>query len=376
MLYEAIVIGAGLSGLTAAARLVREHGLDKSRVLVVEGGDRIGGRLLQEHGLDLGAAWSWPSNDRALASLLGELGAVTMSQHVSGMSLGEGGRGPVQEVGRDQSPSGGGSVRIVGGAGSLPGKLEMLAGVDVRVGSPVSGISVTADGEGVDVAVGDETLRAKAVVVAVPPRSVEAGIVFEPPLPEERRRAMAETATWMSNTGKVCLRFDKANRFWTDKGLNGCFFSQRGPLRQVWDNSDGDSAALCGFVFDDDLRHLESEEAFEASPIMAQLERAFGPEVHSHIGRSFQSWREHFPADAKAAERQRRTRETPYGHSVLRAVHQGRVFFASSETTPNENGHMEGAVLSGNRVAQEVAAMLGSKAGRTDVQGDARAEAC
>ena len=58
MIYDAIVIGAGISGLAAAHKLMAE-GLN---VLVLEARDRLGGRIHTDHRLgfpvDLGASWA------------------------------------------------------------------------------------------------------------------------------------------------------------------------------------------------------------------------------------------------------------------------------------------------------------------------------
>jgi monoamine oxidase len=46
-----------------------------------------------------------------------------------------------------------------------------------------------------------------------------------------------------------------------------------------------------------------------------------------------------------------------YGHQLLRAQHMDRIVFAGTETEA-ENGHMEGALLSGKRAANEAHAIL------------------
>ncbi len=55
MASTAVVIGAGISGLSVADQLIRA-GLT---VTVLEARDRVGGRLLGSP-LDLGASWFWP----------------------------------------------------------------------------------------------------------------------------------------------------------------------------------------------------------------------------------------------------------------------------------------------------------------------------
>ncbi|MEL6985876.1 MAG: FAD-dependent oxidoreductase, partial [Actinomycetota bacterium] len=87
MAVDAVVVGAGMAGLTAARVL---HDQARS-VLVVESRDRVGGRLLTTSGadgapLDLGATWFWPGETR-VAALLQELGQPVHPQHLAGDAI-------------------------------------------------------------------------------------------------------------------------------------------------------------------------------------------------------------------------------------------------------------------------------------------------
>jgi monoamine oxidase len=83
---DVIVIGAGLSGLAAAARL-RAAG---KRVRVLEARERVGGRTytVDFHGgpVDLGGQWVGPTQTRVLA-LVDELGLELVPQHRAGQRL-------------------------------------------------------------------------------------------------------------------------------------------------------------------------------------------------------------------------------------------------------------------------------------------------
>lgn len=83
---DVVVVGAGLSGLTAACRLATAG----ASVLVLEARGRVGGRLWSERlggaVFDRGGQWIGPTQER-LARLARELGVVVFPTHTAGRKL-------------------------------------------------------------------------------------------------------------------------------------------------------------------------------------------------------------------------------------------------------------------------------------------------
>ena len=83
---DVVVIGAGLSGLTAARRSASLG----AEVMVLEARDRVGGRTLsvEAHGavFEHGAQWIGPTQSRVHA-LARELGVATFPQHHAGTKV-------------------------------------------------------------------------------------------------------------------------------------------------------------------------------------------------------------------------------------------------------------------------------------------------
>src|SRR5437588_8425649 len=84
---DAVVIGAGLAGLSAA-RILAAADID---VVVLEARNRVGGRIYTRPAgdgtlLDLGAQWIGPTQDR-LAALAAEVGVSTFQSYDSGDNI-------------------------------------------------------------------------------------------------------------------------------------------------------------------------------------------------------------------------------------------------------------------------------------------------
>lgn len=130
---DVAVVGAGISGLVTATRLI-EAGLTCA---VLESRDRVGGRLLTHHSpagrFDLGATWFFPGEPR-VAALIEELGVPTHAQHLSGDAMYHV-PGGAQRM--DGNPIDVVSGRFSHGAASLAERLADRLGDAVSLRTPV-----------------------------------------------------------------------------------------------------------------------------------------------------------------------------------------------------------------------------------------------
>lgn len=165
--------------------------------------------------------------------------------------------------------------------GSATVALTLAAGLrDVRLSTAVSRVSIGSSGGLVTTAAG-ETLRADAVVLAVPSgpaRDLDIEGVSEPRLTSLRRQRHAWAA-------KLVAAYDRP--FWRDRGQNGLAESE-GVLGSTWPQQDGVLSALvpperyAAFVATDpDTRTREA---------LAQLAALFGDEALAPLGTWTRLW--------------------------------------------------------------------------------------
>ncbi len=342
---DVVVVGAGIAGLSTAATLT-SAGL---RVRCLEARDRVGGRLESVPAraggrLDLGASWSWEGEHR-VAALLARLGLASHAQHLTGDALYDAPPG-VQRL--QGNPIDVPAFRYTGGAQSLPEALAAtLAPGTVALGTPVRGVS--ADGGGVRVDLDDGPLHAAHVVLAVPPALAVATLAL-PDLDDDVRDVAARTPVWMGATTKVVVEYPSP--FWREAGLAGAGVSHLGPLRELHDLSgpDGSPAALFGFV-----PGAAGAPTVRPQDVVDQLVRMFGPRAAAPLQVLVREWRtqpwtsppevEHLDGFAL------------FGHPLLtRPTLAGRLHWASTETSTESPGHVEGALAAAERTVAAISA--------------------
>lgn len=339
---DVIVIGAGIGGL-ASARELSAKGLN---VIVLEARDRIGGRVFTEskYGLDLGATWYWPSEPR-ITSLVSELGLKTFPQHISGDALYQTQDG-VQRI--EGNPIDVYSGRFTHGAQSLAQALaDDLASEAIRLNEPVLQIQSTE--KEVHVKSKSTTYSAQNVVLAVPPALAVTSIEFTPSLSGQLHKLARITPVWMGAITKVVAMYSEP--FWRDDGLAGSAISYVGPMREVHDLSgpEGQPAALFGFAPPTKVgQPTPSKEA-----LLEQLAALFGPRAKEINELYINDWRnEEFTSPPQV---ERLNTFEAFGHSAYSEPQMyGRVHWASTETAPENPGHIEGALAAAERAVKNI----------------------
>lgn len=407
--FDVCIVGAGLSGAYAAHLL----GLSGKTVAIFDSRDRVGGRLLTAgggSGGDLGGAWVWPDSEYTMKQFMKGMNIETSPMHLDGDAVyrAPDGNRHVLPPGssRRYAACGDGAVRISGGAASMVEGLlrrrRASGGGDktdnhpsLHLGRRVVRVERDDDDDGVSVIYlesksndtgEDETssIRCRAAILAGPPKVLANTIDFHPPLPKNKMDSMLATPTWMEEYGKVDVSF--AINWWRSHDMSGISIDQRGAVSTWWEAySDEARPSLAGFVTSrgaeelqgmierpeslhdyilDSLCNLYGVDAAGMGMRRDAMDTTSGGTVDGDglvvkkggVTVTYKSWlRDPNTNPPSCSKVDVTTRD--YGNRHLRQS-VGPLFFAGTETS-HGSGHMEGAIISARRAADEVMQYLG-----------------
>lgn len=350
-----VIVGGGLAGLCAARRLHRAG----APFELLEARDRFGGRVLSvdergaaSDGFDLGASWIWPDMQPMVADLVAALGLPVFAQHADGDVLFErtAQEAPARYPAMAQGPM---SMRLAGGTGALADALVRgLPATSLRLDTRVAALALESDGIDVRfVADGgaERSIRASHVVLALPPRLIEARLAFSPAIDATTARRWRATPTWMAPHAKVFALY--ARPFWRDAGLSGMAQSLVGPLVEIHDATTASGqAALFGFV---GLRAAQraalGQDALIAASLQ-QLARLFGPRAAEPTRTLFKDWAAD-PLTATAADQTPGEHPEPDPRPWITGAWHRHLSLIGSETGATHPGYLAGAIEAAARVA-------------------------
>jgi monoamine oxidase len=243
--------------------------------------------------------------------------------------------------------------RIIGGAQQISERLAVTFGPD-RVSLNTVVHAIRQDSTGVTVEAGSKAFRARCVVVTVPP-SIAGRIRYEPCLTVTRGQIHDRIA--MGSTVKVLATYNRA--FWRERGLSGEAVGTSGMVSVAFDNTshDGSVPCLLAFVVGAAVRRFATMSRDERrEQLLNELARFFGPEAKAPLEYAELDW-----------GTEEYSRGCPFGNfppgvvsvcgEALRAP-VGRIHWAGTETARECMGYMEGALESGDRVAEEILAAM------------------
>ena len=353
---DVLIVGAGLSGLVAARQLVKA-GLS---VQILEARSRIGGRILTvaaddgEGAFDLGPAWFWGHHTK-VQQLMVELDVQAFEQHETGVGVYD--HGPNQQPQLFRPPPMAPSYRFVGGVHQLTERLAaQLPAEAIQLDVVAQTLTMIEDGVQISAEIDQSvtTFTARHVILTLPPRLIPATLTFNPALPANVVAAMNDTMTWMGQAMKVVLLYERP--FWRERGLSGFGFSHAGPVNEFRDHSsaDGAVAALFGWVGDhSSARQLSVADRRQA--IIDQATRLYGPAAAAPLHYAECNWAQQPFTTAADAPLQTATEHPQYGDPRLQTpAFDGHLHFAGTEVSPVNGGYLDGAIVSAERVVQQI----------------------
>lgn len=337
--YDVIIIGAGLTGLTLAYLLSNQD----TKVLIVEARDRLGGRIytLDENKsqIEMGATWLG-SKHQSLINLLGKLHINYFPQQIGEHAIYEAiSTSPPYLATLPHNPDP--TLRITNGSISLINSLAgQLTNTQINLGEKV--ISIKKIDKHLQLTGTGNNYKAKYVISTLPPNLFINTITCAPELPNKVSELCQSTHTWMSESIKIALSYDKP--FWRQEGLSGTVFSNVGPIPEMYDHSNfqDNTYALMGFL--NGNYHISQKKQRKAL-VLNQLRKYYGNIVDSYLNYHEQVWNQesetYFPYSKPILPHQNNGDQL-YQQSYL----DNSLLIAGTETAKSYPGYMEGAIIS------------------------------
>ena len=350
-MYDVLIIGGGLSGLTTAYQLQKQD----ITVKVLEAQSRLGGRIETIFGqnqtpMEMGATW-FGKEHRNLHGLLSELSIPFFEQHTEGIALFEtlSFEPPQQYFVPSNTHS---AFRVQGGTAQIISALQHKIGLEnIVVNCKITHIEEQING----IKVSDSAVHSyisKKIILALPPKLAVHTIEFTPELPPTLSEIMQHTQTWMSGSVKFSVEYKTA--FWLDNNFSGNVFSQTGIASEMYDHSHCEIGkfALKGFLNGSALHYSKAERQ---AKVIAQLTHYFGNSAQEFLSYNDKIWNDDYiDVDGPFLPAHHNNGCPEYAKSYM----NDKLFFAGTETSEVFGGYMDGAIIAANACAKRVLASI------------------
>lgn len=243
--------------------------------------------------------------------------------------------------------------RVVGGMQQVSIRMAAALGDDVILDAPVRTVRWNSDGATV-FADGDIEVRAKRVVLAVPP-NLYSRISYDPPLP--RRQHQMHQHQSLGLVIKVHAVYDTP--FWREDGLSGTGFGASEIVQEVYDNTNHEDSrgTLVGFVSDakaDAMFELDEQE--RRAKILESIAHYLGPKATEPVVYYESDWgSEEWTRGAYAASFDLGGLHR-YGKDSRTPV--GPIHFSCSDIAAEGYQHVDGAIRMGHRTAADIVSRI------------------
>lgn len=239
--------------------------------------------------------------------------------------------------------------RMLGSTYTLVDGLAEALGSKVIVDSPVQRVTTT--GDRVTVEAGKHTIEARYVIVTASPTH-RSTIEFTPALPEPH---YGLSRSWrLGALSKAFVAYDRP--FWRDEGLSGEGMSDDETVFLTFDVSPGADGPGVLMAFCDARGFDAYDEEERRGRVMKHLVHLYGERARHSVDYTDFSWGNDVFAPGGPNPALAPKTWTGFGRFLREPV--GLVHWAGTETADETSGTMNGAILSGGRAANEVAARL------------------
>jgi monoamine oxidase len=339
-----IIIGAGLTGLTLAYYL-RDQNVE---VILLEARERLGGRIYTKQNpdtapIELGATWISKQHTEIL-ELLSELEQNVFEQKFGDSAIYEPiSTSPFQLVSLPKTDDT--SYRVKNGTQQIIERLvSKLDPNQIYTGQAIK--SIRKKGNTIIAKSNTHEFEASIIISTLPPLLFVNSIKVNPQLPNELIEIAERTHTWMGESIKIALTYDKD--FWTENHLSGTIFSNVGPIPEMYDHSNFEDSlyALKGFL---NGAYFGIQKNERLSLILNQLEKYYGEQVKNFISYEELVWKnEPFTTIESSAY------ILPHQNNGNPVYQKGylndSLFLAGTETSTFYSGYMEGAISSAKHI--------------------------